>query len=155
MIKAIRAALLCDKSDEDPDVGLVLTGVAGDIVRADTRPGLLKTWLFVMLDLDEHPTKVLIKVEAADYAQEYPVDFPGGWTATSVSIPMVVPVTREGPLSIAVRDDRLTSKPFRYKWRLAFTDGAKVLSEEEAERLVLAAQLTGAVQVASLSDKVN
>lgn len=146
MITSLRSVLICERVEQDADGNLTLHGVAGEMLTADTRPGLVNVWLTIALEVDGSATPGQVKIDAPNFGQAIPFSVPAHVGLTYLAFPIAVPVFGDGTLDITVVDDARKSSPFTVKWKIGLDDDAEVLGHIASEALVDAAK-THAEQV--------
>lgn len=129
MITGVRSAIICERVEEDDAGRANYLGICGDWIMAESKPGFLHIWAALLVEVDGKPTQGHVRVEAADYSQIFPFDIPAGRRLAGMAFPLIVPVVRAGPLTVAIFDDGRKGKPFRYRWNLEFSPDAKILGD--------------------------
>ena len=129
MIIGVRSALICERVEQDDAGRANYFGICGASIMAESNPGFLHIWVALHVEVDRKATLGHVKVEAADYSQRFPFDLPPGWWLAGMAFPLIVPVVRAGPLTVAVFDDGRKGHPFRFRWNIEISADAKILDE--------------------------
>lgn len=136
MITGIRSAILCDSVVTRPDGAVDLVGLWGEHVIADSKPGIVRLWLALTLDLDGQGTDGAVLVTAPNFNQSMPFQTPPGPHMTLAAFPILVPIIEESVLVVAVFDTRKPMTAFKATWATRFTADAKELKPGMAEEFI-------------------
>ncbi len=145
MIIGVRSVLICERVEQDDAGRANYFGICGASIMAESNPGFLHIWAALHVEVDRKATQGHVRVEAADYSQIFPFDLPAGWWLAGMAFPLIVPVLREGPLTVAVFDEGRKGKPFRFRWNIEISPDAKVLDEAAGRDFVEAGKKAGEI----------
>ena len=139
MITGIRSAIICEAVDYVQGEYPIFRGVTDDRLWAQTRPGIVQFTLALQVATDKRPTKVEIRYEFDSFEEcvDYPI--PIGVGVATLVLPMTIPVSETGILTIAISDPMRNGKPFKYDWHVDFIDGAHDLDARQTQGLFHAA----------------
>jgi hypothetical protein len=150
MITGVRSALFCDKVERAPDGLTHYLGIHGSHMSVATQPGLLEVWLTLHLDVDKRRTQGEVQVRAAQLDLRVPFDMTTDRGMTVIAFPLLVAVQAPDVLTVTIADAGRRDKPFRFKWSLAPTPGARVLDAEAATAIVTGADQANRDMLAAL-----
>jgi hypothetical protein len=136
MITGIRSAVFCDKVEKD-ERGPSYIGLHGDVLTADSRPGLIKASIALSLDVDGQASLGNVLLSAEGFSESFPFSVPVGCSVATLVLPVVIVVLKVGLLGVAVHN--APGAVLRQTWTLAFCDDAKVLSDDADEKFIRAA----------------
>jgi hypothetical protein len=105
MITGLRSVLACEDVVETEDGRVNYLGVASERLHADSRPGVVSVWLAIICDLDGTRTEARLELAAADFNHTFPFRAPAGIAATGLLVPVLIPILKEGPLTVRVIDE--------------------------------------------------
>ena len=151
MITAIRSALICDKVEATPEGLTNYHGIHGNRLVAGTRPGLLRVWLTLHLEIDKRRSAGAVALAAPDLDMKVPFDVTTDRGLTVIAFPVLIPVLAAGGLTVTVTDEGRRDKPFRFKWNLDIAPGAREVEGEAAASLVEQTRSANQAMVASLT----
>jgi hypothetical protein len=146
MITGIRSAVLCDRVVTHTDGSIDLVGLWGERMNADSRPGIVKPWLVLMIELDGDGADGQVVLTAPDFEQTVPFQTPPGPMMTMAAFPILLPIVREGTFVVSVVDLRKPGQPVSVKWPTGFAEGAEELDPKLADEFI-----RGAVEGARLA----
>jgi hypothetical protein len=130
MITGIRSALICDRVEVDRHGAMHLFRINPDPIVPKTTPGYLHIWIVIQAELDRTQSAGYVKVEGADFdLPSVPFTLPSDLRVSLIAYPLVIPVLRDGALTISVFDDARPDEPFRTEWRLELDPGAPRLHD--------------------------
>jgi hypothetical protein len=142
MITGVRSALLCDNI-EQTETDVNYRGIQSYQLEGLTRPWVFHLWLALQLEIDRKKSSGRVKVYTQDNEWTYPFEIAAGWALGAMAVPLIIPMTREGLLSVAVTDSFRSGKPWRYQWKMAFAEDGRMLTEPEAETMMSDAREAG------------
>ena len=151
MITGVRSALICERVEQNDAGSANYFGICGASLIAESNPGFLEIWAALHVEVDRKATQGHVKVEAADYSQIFPFDLPAGWWLAGMAFPLIVPVLRAGPLTVAVFDDGRKGKPFRFRWNIEISPDAKILDEAAGRDFVETGRKAGEILAGDLA----
>jgi hypothetical protein len=119
LITNLRAALLCEKVEQQPDGRIDIIGVRPDVIRYPSMPNFQSIEVFLTLDLDAKGSTGHVRFDAPNFAHRVPFSTPPGINSSAMVMRLVLPLTEPGTLTISVVDGANRLKPFKAKWQLA------------------------------------
>jgi hypothetical protein len=151
MITGLRSVLACEEVEETDDGRVNYLGVASERLHADSRPGFVSIWLAIICDLDGTRTEGRLELAAADFNHAFPFQAPAGIAATGLLVPILIPILKEGPLTVRMIDEGKGGKVLKTRFDLLFHADAKILDEHAGRRFVEEANLAAETMKASLA----
>ena len=155
MITGLRSALVCAEVKTSADGRTDYIGVIGAEISAETRPGVIKAWITLQIELDRRPTIGRMIVECHGLKQDFPFAAPAGAAEAGLAIPLMIPILKEGTLWVTVVEDCARSKPLRQKWRLKFKPDAEELEDPGTGRQIADTCQRAAASIAAGSKRAG
>ena len=140
MITGIRSAIVCDTVERGADGRVNYIGLWTDPLLADSRPGLLNLNIALQVTVDERRSAGHLSIETDGFELALAFGIPAGCKSMELSSPFIIPVLKDGLLTVCVFDDESRGEPFRASWSLGFLPDAENLGQAAAEEFVAAAK---------------
>ena len=137
MITGLRSVIACEEVEETDD----------------GPPGFVSVWLAIICDLDGTRTRGRLELSAADFYHAFPFQAPAGIAATGRLAPVLIPILKEGPLTVRVIDKGKGGKVLKSRFDLLFHADAKVLDAADGRRFVEEANIAADTVKESLSTR--